>query len=63
MDASELADLISQGVRRRRLERGGYTPAEIERPSVPFDQLPSDDRERWHDVAVVVLNLREENRL
>jgi hypothetical protein len=48
MDVDKLADLLSQALRRRRLERIGE---DADKPSVPFSELPQEEQDNWRDIA------------
>jgi hypothetical protein len=48
MDVDKLADLLSQALRRRRLERIGEDP---DKPHVPFSELPQEEQDNWRDIA------------
>jgi hypothetical protein len=54
---TDLADRLSLGVRKRRLQRGGYSQTEIDTPPVAFEGLPEAEQQTWRDTAETVLEL------
>lgn len=60
MTREQLADQLSLGVRRRRLERLHYSQAEIDEAPVAFEGLPDADQQTWLDTADTVLELLPE---
>jgi hypothetical protein len=56
MTREEVADELSEIVRRRRLERAGMRDA-IGEPHVGFDGLPTQEQENWLDVADAAIEL------
>jgi hypothetical protein len=56
MNTDVLADLLSQGVRRRRLERAGLG-SDIDKPQAAFSRLPPDEQQTWRDCAEVAIEM------
>lgn len=52
-----LAEKMSLGVRRRRLERDGYSQREIDGPHIAFDDLPDEEQQTWLDCAAAAAEL------